>query len=492
MAAGKKKKKKFVKWIILAIILVLIVVFVSQCGKGAKQTKTVDVTEVKKGEVTATMDSSGTVASENSKSYVSPVTATIAEVNAKVGQTVKAGDYLVTYDTASLESTYTQAELQAKSSSATNADTIAKSNQNAQEVSKQSDAIASLNNQITSAQADVTNAKAMLAQNQTDSANVSAQLSAYKDKIKGADAKTSKDDLASWNKAVEDLTNQEAALSAQESSLTNDMESKTAKLTSLQTDLATAQSKKDAAEASVMSDNAKASLNYTSQATALTVTNAQTNLTKAKTGIVAEFDGIVTAVPAVAGGATTEGQPLVTVANTNAMKVDIQVSKYNLPDLAIGQKATITVLKNTYNGTISSISKMASVDMAGTSAGASASASTGTTAGSGTSAKVAAEVHIDNPDSKLILGMDAKLSIALGNVKDALIVPVAAVNTDKEGDFVYIVKNNVIKKQAITTGLYGKEQVEITKGLEKGDHVVSAVDSSIEEGMTVVENLVKD
>lgn len=492
MAAGKKKKKKFVKWIVLAIILVLIVVLVSQCGKGAKQTKTVDVTEVKKGEVTATMDSSGTVASENSKSYVSPVTATIAEVNAKVGQAVKAGDYLVTYDTASLESTYTQAELQAKSSSATNADTIAKSNQNAQEVSKQSDAIASLNNQITSAQADVTNAKAAIAQNQTDSANVSAQLSAYKDKIAGADAKTSKDDLASWKKAVEDLTNQATALSAQASSLTNDMESKTAKLTSLQTDLATAQSKKDAAEASIMSDNAKASLNYTSQATALTVTNAQTNLTKAKAGIVAEFDGIVTAVPAVAGGATTEGQALVTVANTNAMKVDIQVSKYNLPDLAIGQKATITVLKNTYNGTISSISKMASVDMAGTSAGTAASASAGTTAGSGTSAKVAAEVHIDNPDSKLILGMDAKLSIALGNVKDALIVPVAAVNTDKEGDFVYIVKNNVIKKQAITTGLYGKEQVEITKGLEKGDHVVSAVDSSIEEGMTVVENLVKD
>lgn len=492
MAAAKKKKKKIVKWIVLAIILVLIVVVVSQCGKGAKQKKTVDVSEVKNGEVTATMDTSGTVASENSKSYVSPVTATIAEVNAKVGQVVKAGDYLVTYDTASLESSYTQAQLQEKSSKATNADTLAKSNQNAQEVAKQTDTITSLKDQITTSQSDVSNAKAALAQNESDSANVSAQLSAYKDKITGADAKTSKQDLASWKKAVEDLTNQANALSSQSAALTNDVETKTGQLTSLQTDLATAQSKKDAAEASIMSDNAKASLDYTSQATALTVTNAQTNLTKAKAGVVAEFDGIVTAVPAVAGGATTEGQPLVTVANTSAMKVDIQVSKYNLPDISVGQKATITVLKNTYNGTISSISKMATVDMAGASAGASASASANASGGTGTAAKVAAEVHIDNPDTNLILGMDAKLSIALGNVKDALVVPVAAVNTDKSGDFVYIVKNNVVKKQPITTGLYGKELVEIKKGLEKGDHVVSAVDSSLEEGMTVVENLVKD
>jgi RND family efflux transporter MFP subunit len=490
MAAAKKKK--IVKWIIVAIVLILIVVFVSQCGKGVKQIKTVDVTEVKKGDVTSTMDTSGMVASENSKSYVSPVTATIAEVNVKVGQAVKAGDYLVTYDTASLESTYTQAQLQAKSSSATNADTLAKSNQNAQEVAKQSDAISELNNQITAAQSDAANAKAAVAQNQADSGNVSAQLSAYKDKIATADTKTSKEDLASWKKAAEALTNQASVLNTQAAALTSDMEAKTGKLTSLQTDLAAAQSKKDAAEASIMSDNAKASLNYTSQATELTVTNAQTNLTKAKAGVVADFDGIVTAVPAVSGGATAEGQPLVTVANTGAMKVDIQVSKYNLPDLSVGQKATITVLKNTYNGTISSISKMASADMSGASTGAAASASASTAGGAATGAKVAAEVHIDNPDTKLILGMDAKLSIALGNVKDALVVPVAAVNNDKDGDFVYVVKNKVVKKQAITTGLYGKEQVEITKGLEKGDHVVTAVDSSIEEGMTIVENLVKD
>lgn len=484
MAAGKKKKKKFVKWIVLAIILILIIVGVSQCGKSGNQIKTVDVTAVTKGEVTSTMDTSGTIASEDSKTYVSPVTASIATVNAKVGQTVKAGDYLVTYDTASLESSYTQAELQAKSASATNADTIAKSNQNAQEVTNQENAIATLNNQIAAAQTDVANTKAAIVQNQTDSGNVSSQLSSYQDKIKNADAKTSKEDLASWQKAVEDLTGQASTLSAQATALQNDLETKTASLTSLQTDLATAQSKKDAAEAGIMSDNAKASLNYSSQATALTVTNAETDLTKAKAGIVADFDGIVTAVEAVAGGATTEGQTLVTVADSNAMKVDVQVSKYNLPDLALDQKVTITALDHTYNGTISSISKMATVESSGNSVSASSS--------SGTAAKVAAEVHIDNPDSNLILGMDAKLSIALGNVKDALVVPVAAVNTDKDGDFVYIVKDNIVKKQAITTGLYGKEQVEITKGLKEGDHVISTVDSSIEEGMTVVENLVED
>lgn len=479
MAAGKKKKK-IVKWIVLAIILVLVVVMISQCGRGANQTKTVDVTEVKKGEVTSTLDTSGTVASEDTKTYVSPVTAEIAEVSAKAGQEVKSGDYLITYDTASLESSYSQAELQAKSADATNADTIAKSNENSQEVKDQTNTIASLNSQITAAQADVTNTQAALAQNQSDTTNVSSQLSDYQKKVAGADKNTSASDLAEWNKAVEDLTAQANTLSAEAATLQADLETKTANLTSLQADLATAESKKEAAEAGVLSDNAKASLNYSSKATSLSVTNVEDDLSKAKAGIAAEFDGIVTSVEAIGGSMAAEGQSLVTVANSNAMKVDFQVSKYNLSDLQTGQKVTVTVLDNTYSGTVSSISKMATVE------------ASATTTGTGTASKVSAEVHIENPDSNLILGMDAKLSISLGSVKDVLVVPVAAVNTDTDGDFVYVVENGVVKRKAVTTGLYGKEQVQITKGLEEGDHVISVVDSDIEEGMTVVENLVKE
>ena len=60
-------------------------------------------------------NSSGTIESENTKTYYSPVTAPIANLNAKVGQIVQAGDLLVTFDTTNLERDNQQAQLNLQS-----------------------------------------------------------------------------------------------------------------------------------------------------------------------------------------------------------------------------------------------------------------------------------------------------------------------------------------------------------------------------------------
>lgn len=431
-----KKKKKFVKWIVLAVVLVIIAVSVLQSATGVEEMLTVDVQEVKKGEVSSVLDTDGTIASENTKIYASPVTAAIAGVSVKAGQTVKKGDYLVTYDTASLEKTYTQAELQAKSTGATDADAIAKSDECAAESARQQTNINTLNGEIDILKKEISNIQSSLAQ-------------------------AGQDEMSSL-------------------SLQTSLEEKMGTLSAKQEELASAQAKKEAADAGIMSENAKASLTYNSQAADIGVGNAQEELNKAKAGVVAEFDGVVTSVDVVPGTTAAEGQVMMTVADTSLMKIDMQVSKYNLASLAVGQSVTITALEHTYEGKVSSISKMAIQQI-------SENASSG-----GSSAMVAAEVHIDNPDGNLVIGMDAKLTVSLGNVQDALTVPVSAVNTDKDGDFVYLVENGKIKRQAVTTGLYGKENVEIKEGLEEKMHIVTVVDSTVKEGMKVTENLVED
>lgn len=477
MAKGtNKKKKKVGRWIALGLVAIIIIIIISQCGKESEKTVLVTTSKAVMGDVSSILETSGTLASEDVKMYTSPISAKIAEVNAKVGQPIKNGEYLITYDTTSLEENYTLAELQAKSQEASNADTLNRSNQNQQEANDAANNISALNGQIDALKTEVSNLQSELTQKQSELSEANAELTTYQEQIATASEATPAKDLKGWQKSVQTLSETIPALSATLASLQTQLEEKSADLGSKQAELATNEAKKEAAESAIMSSNAKASLNYNSQATSLSVTNAADSLEKAKAGITAEFDGIVVSVDTMSGSAAMVGQSLVTVANSGAMKVDFQVSKYNLTELEVGQPVIINVLNQDYKGTISSISKLATIDI-----------------GSGASAAmVSAEVHIDNPDDKLIIGIDAKLAIQLGKATDVILVPVAAVNTATEGDFVYVVEDSIVKKKAVTVGIYGKEQVEIKEGLTVDEHVISTVDSNIKEGITVIENLNED
>ena len=478
----KKKKKKHTKLVIFIIILILVVIALVKCNTGAETITTVDVTKATVGDITSTLDTSGTLASEMTQVYASPVSATIEEVNAEVGQAVATGDYLVTYNTASLEANYDTADLQAKAQSATNSDTLNQSTQNEQDKQAAEASIADANAQIDAVNAQIAALKAQITQNAIDSNNNSTALLEVESKIAAneaakAEEKTSADDLKSWTDEKATLSAKAEELKNAATSLQSDLENKTSELADHQGDLAEAQTKESTAEAGIMTDNAKASLDYTSQVNALSVTSAEDSLSKAKAGVTAKFDGIVTAVDAISGSVAVEGQSLVTVASSTDIKVDFQVSKYNLEELAVGQDVTVTALDKEYQGTVSKISKIATE---------TATTSTASTA------MVSAEVHIENPDDKLVIGLDAKLSIALGSVKDALLVPITAVNTNKDGDFVYVVEDNTVVKKAVETGMYSNEQVEIKDGIKEDDMVISTVDSSIEEGTIVVTNLVEE
>ena len=100
---------------------------------------------------------------------------------------------------------------------------------------------------------------------------------------------------------------------------------------------------------------------------------------------------------------------------------------------------------------------------------------------------VIVKVHIDKPDDSLILGLDAEVKIDLGSAVDVLTVPISAVNSDMEGDFIYAVKDGVVVKKYVTTGLSSKEATEIKTGIEPGEKIITTVDSTITEGLEVIE-----
>lgn len=74
-----------------------------------------------------------------------------------------------------------------------------------------------------------------------------------------------------------------------------------------------------------------------------------------------------------------------------------------------------------------------------------------------------ARVHIDNPDDNLIIGLDAKLKIELGKKTDVLKVPIAAVNSDSKGDFVYVFSKDKLRKNMLRQEFLLKRILRLSK-----------------------------
>ncbi|MDE7114055.1 MAG: efflux RND transporter periplasmic adaptor subunit, partial [Acetatifactor sp.] len=226
------------------------------------------------------------------------------------------------------------------------------------------------------------------------------------------------------------------------------------------------QSQKNASENGVMDSYDKISYEADKELAEIAYAEAEKAYYESKSGLCAEFDGVVTEVSAVQGSVVTEGMQLCKLESTENVKVSLQASKQDVAKLAIGQKAEVTISGNTYAGTVSKINRMASMNNSGTP-------------------MVGVEVHIDEPDEKIILGLDAKLTIETRSVEDALLVPVEAINADREGDFLYVVEDGKVVRKPVTCGISNDTYTEIIEGITEEDQVIVTYYGSLEEGMAV-------
>lgn len=499
VAVKPPKKKRTVKsWQIIAgVVVITIAIRMGMSAYKAATTDTspmVEVCSVERGDIISTLDTSGVIGSEETKVYASPVTANIGEVPVEVGQKVLKGEYLLTFDTTSLQKSYDIAELQNKAEQATVDSSLAKSNENAAEMASSAAKMNTLQGQIDGANAELHS----LQSQQTDlevaannSAKESAKLTEMKTELQEIEAqitelkakkdqkiitdkekerleklKASRDEkkekIKAQEKKIEDATeiaNKSARLSAEIARKSNS-------LSELQSEYATEEGKNSSAEAGILTEQEKANLNYTTEAGKLTLQQAADDLSAAKAGITAGFDGIVSEVMVSSGSAAAEGTPLITICDANNMCLDVTVSKYNLENIEVGQKAVITFREKEYDGTVSNISKIATKTESGAS-------------------MVNVRIHFENPDDELIIGLDAKVEISLGSVTDTLMLPISCINSDVDGDFVYVMEDNMVVRKDVVTGMASKDNMEIKEGLSEGDEVITTINSTIQEGIRV-------
>jgi HlyD family secretion protein len=102
-----------------------------------------------------------------------------------------------------------------------------------------------------------------------------------------------------------------------------------------------------------------------------------------------------------------------------------------------------------------------------------------------TSRTLHTEVDVPNPDGALRPGMYAQITIDLAEQPGALTVPAAAVVSQDNGTWCFVVDHGKASRKPVTIGLKSGGEVEIASGLDESDLVIQAKGASLTDGQGV-------
>ena len=472
----KNKKTKMIIGVVIAAILLLSILIgnvIKQVSKGTQEAmemamgESKDIYEVSKQDIEQQIISSGTTMGLEKKAYVSPVTAQVKDVCVEVGQTVKKGDVLLKYDTAELGSSLEKVRLQAESEKAAGNASYEAANEAAGKADTARQKAETLEGEIASVQSEIE--------------DLSAQVQKYEEQIKAAEEaelllqsteasieEENDEDTDTTGKKKKNKTTQSASKvdeAAYNEALTQ-LETKKEELAQKQGELAEQESIVAANEGITVSESQKTQIAAANQFSDLSVSEAQESLNAAEAGITAKKSGIVESIEIVKGAYASESQTLMTIIDGDKIGVEFTISKDDLGSISKGQKAKVVISGTEYEF----ISRVAVEDYA-------------MSGQSNSGGSVKGRITIDNPDEKLYLGVSAKVYIFVGEANQALSVPYEALNSDVDGDFVYVVnEENLIERKDVTVGIYSDEYYEIKEGLEEGDKVIRNVTEDMKPG----------
>ncbi len=483
MVKAKKRKKIFIIIaIVFAVLVAMIALLIFILSKATPPMASTINPMV--GDIKATVNVSGYLESEKNIQFYAP-SAILVESIMTTGEAVEKGDVLVKFQEEDYARALREFEIENEiannsyqsnlSEHEKNKKELATVNANAVKYRKLRDQQQATVNQLT---ASITDANALRA------AQIEVEIYECQKKIddytyciqnaqmlgmgaEGVEAYTryihsESQQIASLRHELSQLSGSVVAIQ-QQKSLTDAQKL----LADYESELAKAEARQETLEGIVGNEYDEKNLLLNGELSTMRASQAYEEILQYEGGLVSEFSGVVLNSSAKAGEKTVPGTVLLTIASTEAVKIRFDINKNDLLKLELGQKATVTVLDKEYTATVSKINKVATSHDSGTTS-------------------LSAEVSIDNPDSEIYLGMDAKVIIHTAEREDVLMLPVQVVNSDKSGDFVYLIENGVVCKRYITVGISSDEYIEIVDGLTADDAVVSVVTVDVVEGAVMV------
>lgn len=446
-AARKRKKMnpKRKKWIIIAGIVALL--FVSTIAKSAIKAMmptSIEVSTAKIGEIQKSLDTSGTFKSMRQKIYFSPVSATVSKCYVEVGDIVKEGEKLIEFDLSELQTKQVEANLQKDSNYYSYLDSLQKSREAEQNLSNAESEIVRLKNQISTQKNNINNIQNYIAELNR---NQGIQTDSSK-------SKTSKTGASS---------NVESMLSSAQ----RDLERAQSDLADLQSDLSKRESEKEQAKSSILTEDEKKKLEVEKYSVEMSAEVAGKTVTRGSSGIMSEFEGIVTDIKTPTGSMASQGGELLTIESNQEVYLEVELSKYDLEIVEEGENAKITLGNYTYDGIVSKISRAVVKNEQGKSS-------------------IIAEIKVLNPDNNIYLGIDGKVTIEGKKYKNILVVPTESINVSKNESFCYVIKDSKVERRVVKVGATNGESTQIVEGLRQGEQVVLSPENIVENGKKVI------
>jgi HlyD family secretion protein len=177
--------------------------------------------------------------------------------------------------------------------------------------------------------------------------------------------------------------------------------------------------------------------------------------------IIAPFDGEVVAVQTQVGDQVASNTPAIILVNRSVLYVDVQVDETQISRVAVGDTAKITfdALPN-----VTATGKVTFINPVGSS-------SSGVV-------NYTVRVTLDKNDPAILLGATSTVVIDTGAASNLMTVPVAAVQSDDQGEFVMVVNTDGSTTRVdVVSGTVVGSTVVVTGNLKAGD-VVQLVTST--------------
>ncbi len=518
---GRHKKALIAAVLILAVAVAGLWYFrmrrpaLPAAAQGGSYVRTVTL---QKGNLDDSISASGTVESSDVSNVTTDLKYTVKTVNVQVGDMVEAGDVICTLDTESLEKSIEKAKEALADSMAQAEKTYQKAQESLAEAqTKTSEAKTDMDeaqsakddawsaydsacSKVSSFQTEaddaaarqenalsaLNDAMAVTAQKQTAYNDAYGAWKTESDRQLAADYEPAEGDaekLAGLQTAMDnaqaqlDVANEaqtkaqesydQTSLQAQEKQKALSDAQSTVGLTGLQTAYQQAQAAYEQAQtaydqavknqetAQETCDDALESYNKSGESDELADLQEQLE----QCTLTAETSGKVTAVNATVGS-MIEGAAA-TIQNTESLKVAITIPEYDIESVKVGMTARITsdVTDKEVNGTLSQISPTA-------------------TGGGSSSSSFAAEVTVDDADSGLLIGTNAKVEIILSTTEDVFTVPLDAIGENEAGESVIYVQTGEENGEPVF------EEMAVTVG-EENDYYAQISGAELEEGLVV-------
>jgi len=223
-----------------------------------------------------------------------------------------------------------------------------------------------------------------------------------------------------------------------------------------------------------------------------------------KTENVAPFDGVITNLPVrqgetvVVGIQNAPGSTIMTLADMSVITAEVQVDETDIVNVKLGQPAEVTIdamPKKTFHGTVTQIGDNAVVRSTGISTSQSNVASQ-----EAKDFKVV--VTLTDPPDNLRPGLSATAKITTATKNSVVAIPIQALTIRQRGDLqktdgkdkssvqaaapqlsaaqakeelqgVFVINGKKAEFRQVETGITGTTDIEVTKGLQPGDEIVT-------------------